>query len=1044
MFKLQPIIVTFLLHLMVTLGIAQNWEPLPKGNFIPSTKTIQKARWIEDTPPKYNKKVTETYINLKSTFQGVVKPSNIEPFLFKKHPLLVVEEIPAENSFPFKDVSKLNIKYLDKGHGLFAEEITDITEDKDGLIFLSSSSGLAIYNGNTFKVLKGTNEFELNEIENLFTDSKGLIWIATYHGIAYIKDNQLYIPQNQINDHVWRVREDAKSNIWISTQSDGVYKIGNNNVEHYFDKNLFEESFDTHFDKNDQLWLALPFGIAFLRNDSLFQYKLPTSISSPRCYYEKGNEIWIGTFYGGLQKIRNDSLFYVDAETTSMSVYEIIGDNRGIWFSSYGNGMRLITNQNEVITIDEKDGLTHNGPIYFYIDRFSNIWVSDGQRGFSRIDDNILLHSKENIIIRPINEIEEYENEVWYFYNGDHLKRVINGKRYLYTNKGSKEIPQNRHHIDGCVVGKNEAWLANYNSGVVHLKDEEVAYYRTNESDYENSALNLEFDNLNRLWYLTRSNKLRYFKSDSIYSFDATNFEKYTFQDLLYGKHTNNVYAVSDNHIIVINQEKYKILSYQKKVLAAYENTNGELWVFMEDGVKVYRELKLVQSISINIFKNTIIKSVECISENKFLLATTSGLMELQIQKDKISYKKYNQTNGLNLTNINFIKSIDSNIVVVAGPNKYYYNSLLSAKNHTPPSLKLEKILVNTEEVAFNNIVLQQDQSIEFLFVLINWGNESELKIKLDKNGNSGKWSTHNSSALSLKKLAYGNYRLNLQLTNSISSSDILSINFVVEPYFYQTTWFILLLILCSFIIVFGYFKYRILKAQKTKIALEKTIEENTKQIVIEKNEVVKQLKEKELLLKEVNHRVKNNFQMVSSLLELQVSRAVGQEAKENLQVAISRIKSLALAHHKLYNSENYTGINLKEYVDSIIADLTSATDKNVEFYLDYDYIVNIEKAQALGFIINELITNSIKYAWDKNDTHKNINISMLKEGGIFTFKYADNGKGFDQKVAKIKKQSLGSILIGSFVSRQLMGELKIFNEAGAVTVITFNEEILK
>jgi two-component sensor histidine kinase len=107
----------------------------------------------------------------------------------------------------------------------------------------------------------------------------------------------------------------------------------------------------------------------------------------------------------------------------------------------------------------------------------------------------------------------------------------------------------------------------------------------------------------------------------------------------------------------------------------------------------------------------------------------------------------------------------------------------------------------------------------------------------------------------------------------------------------------------------------------------------------------------------------------------------------------------------------------------------------------DFNEDVNIEKAQALGFIVNELITNSIKYAWEKNDSPKKININFVKEGDMITFKYSDNGKGFQKN---IKNHSLGSILISSFVSRQLMGELKTYNESGAVTLITFNEEVLK
>jgi two-component sensor histidine kinase/ligand-binding sensor domain-containing protein len=1041
MLSFKAILSIVLLSLLTSLVIAQTWLPLPKGNFIPSTKTTQKAIWTEDTPPQYYKKVTETFINKKPIFQGIVKPINSASFVFKKYPLSVAEEIPIGSSFPFKDVSKLNIKYLDKAHGLFTDEITDITEDKEGLIYLSSRTALAIYNGNTFKLLKSNSEFELIDIENLYTDSKGLIWIATYHGIAYIKDDYLYVPENQIEDHVWRIREDKNSNIWISTQSKGVYKIDNKSVHHYFDKKYVLESFDTHLDDKNKLWIALPDGIAFLKQDSLFQYKLPTNTSSPRCYYEKDNEIWIGTFFGGLQKIRNDSLFYVEAETASRSVYEIMSDKRGIWFSSYGYGMRLITKENMVVTINKSEGLTNNGAIYFYIDRFSNVWVSDAQQGLSRIDDNILFYSRENLEGGPIGDIEKYEEDVWFFYNGDYLRRIINGKRYKYTNEGSIQIPQNRYHMCGSVVGKNEAWLANYNSGVVHLKDEHVTYYRTNESDYENSALQVEFDDSKRLWYYTRLNKLRYFKNDSIYSFDATSFEEYTFQDIVYGKQTGYIYAVSSNYIIVIDENQYKKIESQKKILAVFENTKGELWVFMEDGIKIYQNLKEVQSISSKIFENTSIKAIECIDENKFLIATSNVLIELLILKDKIEHKEYNQTKGLHLPNINFIKLIDSTVFVISDANLYYYNSILTAKNTTSPSLKIEKVLINSEEVSSKNIVLQQNQSIDFLFALINWGQESILEIRIDKNGKLGKWEKMSKDYLSLKELSYGNYRLNVKVSNSSASSVIHSIDFTVQPYFYQSFWFILMLLLIAFIIIFGYFRYRIKKAQKIRIELEKTIDEKTKEITIEKNEVTKQLHENKLLLKEVNHRVKNNFQMVSSLLELQSSHTKNKEAQELLNIGISRIKSIGLAHHKLYSGDNYSTIDLKEYIESITNDLTFGTDKNVELYLDKHYDVNIEKAQALGFIVNELITNSIKYAWEKNDSPKKININFVKEGSVITFKYSDNGRGFQKN---IKNHSLGSILISSFVSRQLMGELKTYNESGAVTLITFNEEVLK
>lgn len=1037
MFSLKHLITILLLNLCTTFVVAQTWSPLPKGKFMPSIVTTQKAIWTADYPPTQYKKATETYIDKKPTFQAIVKPSNPTPIIYTKHPLVIAKEIAFRTPFPFKDVSKLNIKYLDKAHGLFCNEITDITEDKQGLIYLSSNDGLAIYNGNSFKLLKGTNEFELNGIENLFTDSKGNIWIATYHGFAYIKDNYLYVPKNQIADHVWRIREDDKNNIWISTQRSGVFKINNNISRHYFEKNFVEESFDTYFD-DSKLWLALPDGIAFIRNDSLFQYKLPTGKSSPRCYYKSNNELWIGTFYDGLQKIRNDSLFYVEAETKSRSVYEIMSDDRGLWFSSYGNGMRLITKQNIVVTINESEGLSHNGPIYFYIDGFSNIWVSDGQQGFSRIDNNILFYSPENTGGGTITDIEQYENDVWYFYNGDYLKRIINGTRYKYTNQGSEQIPQNRNHMDGYVVGKNEAWLANYNSGVVHLKDEQVTYHRTYESDYENSAINVEMDSYNRVWYLTRLNTLRHIKNDSIYSFDSTSFENLFFQDIVYGKLSKYIYAVSDTSVVIINGLNYKKINYQHNVMAVFEDAKGDLYVFLEDAIKIYHDLKLIKSIPTNLFKNNLIKSVESIHKNTFLLSTSDGILELLIN-DNIEYKKYNQNNGLNLSNINLIKSVDTSIIVIAGSNHYYYNSMLRATKTALPLLKIEKVLINSEKAPLNNLVIEQDHSLEFSFAFINWGSNSELKIKIDKNGKPGKWYSEKSNIVSFKDLAYGKYLVHFQLTNNISNSKIISVNFSVKPYYYQTTWFIILLVMASLVIIIIYFRYRINKAKKIELALEETIEEKTKQIVVEKNEVTKQLNEKELLLKELNHRVKNNFQMVSSLLELQSSYSNSDEIKSSFSIGINRIKSLALAHQTLYGDEKITNINLNLYLNSIVSTLLNETDITVNLEIDNNYTINIEKAQSIGFIINELITNSIKYAWKPNKKNKFISIIFSKTNNLTTLRYTDNGIGFSSDFDLEKTNTLGYTLIKSFVSRQLSGNLNILNDNGSVILITFN-----
>jgi len=205
-------------------------------------------------------------------------------------------------------------------------------------------------------------------------------------------------------------------------------------------------------------------------------------------------------------------------------------------------------------------------------------------------------------------------------------------------------------------------------------------------------------------------------------------------------------------------------------------------------------------------------------------------------------------------------------------------------------------------------------------------------------------------------------------------------------------------------------------------------------------NEKLKRENEqKELLLKEVNHRVKNNMQMVSSLLELQMFHVSDEQTKKSLQEGVARINALGFAHQELYKRDDITYILLGEYLKLIVNSLIKKSDIEVNIVVPKDFRMHIEKAQALGFIVNELVTNSIKYAWENEHTKKEIKISLDNASDIIVFLYSDNGTGFPENYQERKSTSLGTSLIKSFVERQLNGQLNVYNDNGAKTQISFN-----
>ncbi len=202
-----------------------------------------------------------------------------------------------------------------------------------------------------------------------------------------------------------------------------------------------------------------------------------------------------------------------------------------------------------------------------------------------------------------------------------------------------------------------------------------------------------------------------------------------------------------------------------------------------------------------------------------------------------------------------------------------------------------------------------------------------------------------------------------------------------------------------------------------------------------------KSLKEKELLVKEVHHRVKNNFQIVSSLLELQSKGIEDERALELANEGKNRVKSMALIHQKLYQNESGL-VDFDEYILLLVNELsllykseneieTNITSRNMEF--------DVDTAIPLGLIINEIITNSYKYAFN-NQKENSLSISINKENnGDFKLIMADNGPGLPFGFNVKKAKSLGLRLINRLV-KQLHGTLSVSNENGARFEIIFKD----
>jgi len=201
---------------------------------------------------------------------------------------------------------------------------------------------------------------------------------------------------------------------------------------------------------------------------------------------------------------------------------------------------------------------------------------------------------------------------------------------------------------------------------------------------------------------------------------------------------------------------------------------------------------------------------------------------------------------------------------------------------------------------------------------------------------------------------------------------------------------------------------------------------------------------EKEFLIKEIHHRVKNNLQIISSLLNLQSDNITDPRIKEKYTESIGRIKSIAIVHELLYRSKNLSEIKIREYLHELVSYISDTYDlaNRIKVNLQVDVkhrVINLDKAIPCGIIINELMSNAFKYAFEgRGGGVINIGLGQDEKSNRYHLRVSDNGIGLPENVDVNNTPTLGLQLVNSLVG-QLGGNMEIDTHGGTSFHITFS-----
>jgi len=315
----------------------------------------------------------------------------------------------------------------------------------------------------------------------------------------------------------------------------------------------------------------------------------------------------------------------------------------------------------------------------------------------------------------------------------------------------------------------------------------------------------------------------------------------------------------------------------------------------------------------------------------------------------------------------------------------------------------------------------QQERSLQALMNNINSQNVLKLEIQYEAEKEAGEIRTKTQNIQLLTKQS--------QLQQAqIQKAELLR-NVIISG-----------IVMMAILLALGYNRYQIKQKHNIQLELQQGLindkNRSLEGLIIDKDGL---LKEKEWLIKEIHHRVKNNLQIVISLLNTQSVYLDNNDALQAIQESQHRMHSISLIHQKLYQSENLAYIHMDEYIADLVEYLKDSfkISENIAIEMEIEPIsLDVVQAVPIGLIINEAITNAVKYAFPGNREGRITIFLDEPASGILALAISDNGCGLPANFDINNCTSLGMSLIKG-LSKQLHGEFKIFPPPGLTLQIT-------
>ncbi len=936
----------------------------------------------------------------------------------------------------------------DDPKSISSDNVNYIVEDSKGNLWIATRNGLNHLDiekeefKRYFHQPGNANSLNSNHIQSLEIEPNDKLWIGTIGGGVNTYDPQLdqwthYHPESSIILESWDIFSlcrDNEGNLWIGTEWDGLYRFDpkTNHFELIPGVNMrnIRTVRDIMQSQSGNIWIGSRIGLYIYDPKSGdmalheygTEYDFSISHSSILCIYEdKNRDVWIGTRKGANYFVRHKaafrSYFYFPQDSRYLNdqvVYAIHSDDQGdLWIGTEKGGLNYLNRRTGEYTYYRTDNnnpysLSRNNIKTISQDQNGDLWIGTFRGGLNRMDiktkrfynySNYTTLSRTHPRDEVFSIIIDYSGKVWCATNSGVGYFQPDKEKIFYYNHDSENSSSLSH--DDCRViyrdSHNTIWVGTFN-GLNRFNPESESFTRYFHDPEDETCLSNSFiqslyeDSHGRFWIGTQGGGL-----------NLMNQEKGTFQS----------YTEKDG---LANNTIYGIL----------EDDDGNLWLSTNQGLSKFNPDK-------GDFRNY--DRLDGLISNQFTYNA--------YHKNQDGEMFFGSVNGF----ISFYPDqIEDNTYIppiVITDLKIFNRSVSSHSENSP----LSKSIMET-----NEIVLSYKQSVITIeFASLNFAASEKNQYAYKLEGFEDDWNyVGTKRTASFTNLSHGTYTFRVKGSNNHGywNEEGASLKIIITPPFYQTLWFRIvasLLIVLGIVFIFRLRMAGMLRRNRLLESINQKLNQQIRERKRAEKKIQNQLAEKEILLKEIHHRVKNNLQIIVSLLRLQSTNIKDDKMLEILKESRERVRSMALVHERLYRTENLADIDFSEYIPNLIEELGRAyhvDPQKVEFDVQCETVsLSIDYAVPCGLILNELISNCLKHAFPAGwEGERKIAISLSHSADdILHLVVADTGKGLPSEFNPRNSDSLGLKLVYILVEDQMGGDVKVKLEKGTSFHIQFS-----